>query len=258
MKTCRHHLDPDACELCQEHIKAVAARVAAPAGSPSRLGLSVERKEEIARLAAQRRWHDLIWQDVRIKPQVAKNKEKFRAVRKQAAQNRWQNADSKSNRVRAALRNDPERRTSDLAREFDLPMNMVSRIRREMQLPRLRRRKKEPVAVTREFLLAEPERLTLARRIYALAHRGYKSQRIAQLMDMPADVVKAYVEAIRSPDMVWTRSSRARPMSEEDLQTAVTLWREGYTCQSIAQKLDRPYTQVQPALLKRLRQLGEK
>jgi DNA topoisomerase VI subunit B len=248
MRECRHHLDPDVCELCQEHIRDVAARLGARGAAVRMLALSPQRRHEIARLAAQKRW-------------AASAEERKKAPRRKAAQvahGKWATADTKNNRIRAALRADPERRTSDIAKELDVPQSMVSNLRTAMGLPRQSPPVKQPLVITRADLDADPEKLALARRIQSLTHRGYTSKRIAQMLDLQTDLVRAMVAMLADPDFKMPRSERADPISEEDLERAYQMWKEGRTHASIANALGRKVTQVNHALLRLLRSLGEK
>ncbi len=255
MKECRHGIDADACELCQEHIRAVAGRRREGHGRP--LTLSQERRDEIARIAEQRRWKDLIWSDMRITPSKELTKEKRRAALRTTMRAKWQDVDTKASRVRALLAANPDMRTSDVSRATGALVPMVSTIRREMGLPRQKKLGSPKMVITQDAL-ADPEKVAIMRRVLALLRRGYVAARISQLLDIPEKHVRSYIAAVKDPNIKLPRVVKSRPMTEEDLQTAYTLWKEGNTYVSIAAKLDRDLNQIRSAMLALLRSLGEK
>lgn len=324
MKECRHGIDADACELCQEHIRAVAARLGARGGTARKLALSPERRAEIARIAAQRRWHDVVWKDIAIKPYRPWSPERRQAARERA-KGRWagvdtkrkaieaalsdnpewdraalaahvgcteshvvwvgtqigiykplskseriernraraverfkdRSKDTKASRVRALLAANPDMRTSDVSRATGALVPMVSTIRREMGLPRQKKLGSPKMVITQDAL-ADPEKVAIMRRVLALLRRGYVAARISQLLDIPEKHVRSYIAAVKDPNIKLPRVVKSRPMTEEDLQTAYTLWKEGNTYVSIAAKLDRDLNQIKSAMLSLLRSLGEK
>lgn len=254
MKECRHGIEADACELCQEHIRAVAAR--APSGPGRPLSLSPERRSEIARIAAQQKWRNVIWDGVKIGELRVRHK---KAPTPRRASNRWSGVETKRSRIIAILKADPNRRPSDIAQEVGTDPSTVSTIRGNMGLPRLKRPKKEPVVLTRADLDADPNKLHLVRKIYAHVQRRYHVKRIAQLLGLPLDEVKMYVTAIKDPTFTIPKAAdRSKPMSDEDLHRAYALWKEGHTYRSISQMLGLTFTQTQKNLTKLLQSLGEK
>lgn len=255
MMKCRHHLDPDACELCQEHIREVAARLGRSGGEARRLALSAERRAEIARIAAQRRWHDVIWSDMQIKPHVRPRTPRHRELPKRA---RYVHANSKNNQIREILKANPERRTNDVAREVGAFPSVVSNIRRELGLPRQTRQHEPKPEITERDLAEDQTKLAAMRRIVAYVAQGYKIGRIAQLLDLPVNTVRAFLEARETVRLGRLRRKTERPMTPADVEAAYALWKEGKTYRTIAHELNFSDRQIQSALRKELRARGDK
>ncbi len=268
MKECRHGIEADACELCQEHIRAVAARLGARGGMARKLALSQERREEIARIAAQRRWAGIM-KEVAIRPYRPHTPE-HRAKIIAAARGRWAGVKTKRKEIERALTENPSWDREALAAHVGCspahvywvgtqmgiytPMSRAERIERIRERWRLKRQRTEITQQT----LADPKKLVLARRIRALIHRDYKPPRIAQLLDLPEVEVRAYIKALREDNIALPKAKTLVRMTPEDVENAYVLWKEGRSYRSIAAKIGRSEKQIEKALLKFLRAKGEK
>lgn len=313
MKECHHGLDADACELCQDQIKAAAARLGRSGGAARALALGWERRQEIARIAAQKRWHDVVWGGIsaarKHRPRSEEHKEKLRAL----ANERWANvatkrkaveaalrrsvpplspetiasevgcgapyvrqiglrigvyqrlseeeriqrvrakfAGAKTNVIREILRREPHRSPTEIARHVGCNPPDVSRIRREMGLPALRRERPAPPPIT-------DVDTPLLLKIKRMLSRGYRVSRVAQLLDLEVDVVKHYVDHIQAVGVVQPRASRrGPPLRGAELEEAVQMWVAGHSLKTIAQKTDRGLHAVTRALRNELRKRGLK
>lgn len=256
MRECRHFMDPDACELCQEHMRQVAAN----RGPGRPLSMSQERRDEIARIAEKRKWSDVVWGGISV---IDVKKERAEAVKREnarqgiivARRQRWENADTKSNRARALLLKNPMRSTNEIARAVGLDAGRISALRTEMGLPPLRM-PKEVYEVTQDRVDADPIFADLVKRVFLQADRGYRSGRIAQLLDVPQEHVK---EILRHRDKItFKRAAPERIMTATDVKAAYQLWREGHTYRAIAERLGLRPSQISQRLRPFLVAQGER
>lgn len=195
----------------------------------------------------------MVWNGIRVSE--AQKPKKHRQLPTRA---RYVHANSKNNKVREILKADPSRRTSDVAKEVGTCQSVVSNIRRELGLPRQSKCPEPKIAITQVELASDEQKLATMRRVLAYLAQGYRAARIAQLLDLPEKVVRAYIAAKKEIRIGRLRRKTVRPMKPEDVAAAYALWKEGYTYRTIAQMLNFSNRQIEKALRKQLIAQGDK
>ncbi len=92
-------------------------------------------------------------------------------------------------------------------------------------------------------------------RLRTLTRQKYSIPRIAQLLDLPEEIGRAYIQAL--PKYRFTKTDMLKRMTEEDVKEAYALWKAGSTPASIAKRLGFTQNQVEKRLLSLRRKLGE-
>lgn len=238
---CPHGNDSRECYICRENADAQAKRTFAAGAA---------RRAEIARIAAVAKRKKLM-EGI----SVAERKAERHAQRSALMQAAWDRRDTKAKRIRAILTKDPERSYTALAQEIGTSVSFVSVVARRSLGFDLRHPKATKEA-RRAALLADASLAPTLRRVRSYLDRGYRADRIAQLLGAPETDVAAYIDIL--PEYKFTHASPKRRMTPADVEAAVQLWKDGHSYSSAARKLGLTTRQVTQRLTQELTKRGEK